>query len=91
VRTNVSNEHGKVAGRRIPTAETRIRKIFVADEEALGQVFFKYFGFPCQLALRQLLHIYYRRFIVSILTSSLNNQPKKHNYTIKGTKGKLSL
>jgi hypothetical protein len=29
---------------------------FVVDKEALGQVFFEYFGFPCQLLLHQMLH-----------------------------------
>jgi hypothetical protein len=29
---------------------------FVVDKVALGQVFFEYFGFPCQSAFNQLLH-----------------------------------
>jgi hypothetical protein len=29
---------------------------FVVDNEALGQVFSKYFGFPCQFSFHQLLH-----------------------------------
>jgi hypothetical protein len=29
---------------------------FVVDKVALGQVFSKYFGFPCQSSLHQLLH-----------------------------------
>jgi hypothetical protein len=29
---------------------------FVVDKLALGQVFSKYFGFPCQLSFHQILH-----------------------------------
>jgi hypothetical protein len=29
------------------------------DEVALGQVFFKYFGFPCQFSFHQLLHTHH--------------------------------
>jgi hypothetical protein len=29
---------------------------FVVDKVALGQVFFEYFGFPCQSSFHQLLH-----------------------------------
>jgi hypothetical protein len=29
---------------------------FVADKAAMGQVFSKYFGFPCQLSFHQFLH-----------------------------------
>jgi hypothetical protein len=29
---------------------------FVVDKVALGQVFFKYFGFPCQSPFHQFLH-----------------------------------
>jgi hypothetical protein len=29
---------------------------FVVDKVALGQVFYKYFGFPCQSSFHQLLH-----------------------------------
>jgi hypothetical protein len=29
---------------------------FVVDKVALGQVFFQYFGFPCQSSFHQLLH-----------------------------------
>jgi hypothetical protein len=29
---------------------------FVVDKVALGQVFSKYFGFPCQFSVHQLLH-----------------------------------
>jgi hypothetical protein len=30
--------------------------VFVVDEVALGQVFSKYFGFPCQFLFHQMLH-----------------------------------
>jgi hypothetical protein len=29
---------------------------FVVDKVALGQVFFEYFGFVCELSFRQMLH-----------------------------------
>jgi hypothetical protein len=29
---------------------------FVVDKAALGQIFFKYFGFPCQSSFHQFLH-----------------------------------
>jgi hypothetical protein len=29
---------------------------FVVDKVALGQVFFEYFGFPCQSSFHQFLH-----------------------------------
>jgi hypothetical protein len=31
---------------------------FVVDRVALGQVFSKYFGFPCQFSFHRLLHIH---------------------------------
>jgi hypothetical protein len=38
----------------LPTAAARVG--FVVDKVALGQVFSKYFGFPCQIAFHRLLH-----------------------------------
>jgi hypothetical protein len=32
---------------------------FVVDKVALGQFFFKYFGFPCQFSFHRLLHIHH--------------------------------
>jgi hypothetical protein len=32
---------------------------FVVDKVALGQVFFEYFGLPCQFSFHQLLHIHH--------------------------------
>jgi hypothetical protein len=32
---------------------------FVMDEVALGQVFSKYFGFPCHFSFHRLLHIHH--------------------------------
>jgi hypothetical protein len=29
---------------------------FVVDKMALGQIFFEYFGFPCQSSFHQILH-----------------------------------
>jgi hypothetical protein len=31
----------------------------LVDKMALGQVFFEYFGFPCQFSLHRLLHIHH--------------------------------
>jgi hypothetical protein len=45
---------------RLPRFEPRSGHMgFVVDEVALGQVFSEYFGFPCQLSLHRLFHIYY--------------------------------
>jgi hypothetical protein len=48
---------------------------------ALGQFFFQHFGFLCQFSFHQLLHIlytsYHRRYVVSMLTASLNKKEKK--------------
>jgi hypothetical protein len=35
---------------------------FVVDKVALGQVFSKYFGFPCQYLFRQFLHNHHHLF-----------------------------
>jgi hypothetical protein len=41
----------------LPTAAARVRFLgFVVDKVALGQVFSKYFGFPCQSSFHQFLH-----------------------------------
>jgi hypothetical protein len=32
---------------------------FLVDKVALGQVFFEYFGFPCQFSFHRLLHIHH--------------------------------
>jgi hypothetical protein len=44
--------------RRLPNAATRAQAQvgFVVDKVALGQVFSKYFGFPCQFSFHRLLH-----------------------------------
>jgi hypothetical protein len=34
---------------------------FVVDKEALGQIFSKYFGFPCRFSFHQLLHIHHHQ------------------------------
>jgi hypothetical protein len=39
----------------MPGFASRQHVKFVVDKEALGQVFFKYFGFPCQ-SFHQFLH-----------------------------------
>jgi hypothetical protein len=49
---------------RLPTVAARVRARagnvgFVVDKVALGQVFSKYFGFPCQFAFHRLLHNHY--------------------------------
>jgi hypothetical protein len=31
---------------------------FVVDKVAVGQVFYKYFGFPCQFSFHEMLHIH---------------------------------
>jgi hypothetical protein len=48
-------------GRRLTTAAPRVRAWsghvgFVVDKVALGQVFYEYFGFPCQSSIHQILH-----------------------------------
>jgi hypothetical protein len=45
----------------LPTAAARFRARsrhvgFVVDKVARGQVFFEYFGFPCQSLFHQILH-----------------------------------
>jgi hypothetical protein len=45
----------------LPTAAAPVRVRaehvgFVVDKEGLGQVFYEYFGFPCQSSLHQFLH-----------------------------------
>jgi hypothetical protein len=47
----------------LPTAAARVRFRadhvgFVEDKVALGQVFYDYFSFPCQLSFHQILHHY---------------------------------
>jgi hypothetical protein len=51
----------QAVSRWLPTTEARVRARlghmgFVVDRVALGQVFSEYFGFPCQLSFRQILH-----------------------------------
>jgi hypothetical protein len=57
----------QAASRWLPTAAARVRsKVrsghvgFVVDKVALGQVFYEYFGFPCQSSFHQLLHNHHR-------------------------------
>jgi hypothetical protein len=60
---NVSAESraiAQVVSRRLPTAAARVRTRsgnvgFVVAKVALGQVFYEYFGFPCQFSFYQLL------------------------------------
>jgi hypothetical protein len=51
----------QAVSRWLPTASAGVRARsghveFVVDNVALGQVFFEYFGFPCQLSFHQFLH-----------------------------------
>jgi hypothetical protein len=48
----------EVVSRWLPTVVARVWQVgFVVDKVALGQVFFEYFGFPCQnRSFHQLLH-----------------------------------
>jgi hypothetical protein len=39
---------------------------FVVDKVALGQVFFEYFGFPCQFSFHRLLHTHHQHHIIII-------------------------
>jgi hypothetical protein len=42
---------------RRPRFESRLHHVgFVMDKVALGQIFFQYFGFPCQFSSHRLLH-----------------------------------
>jgi hypothetical protein len=60
----VINEGRAIAlavSRWLPTAAAQFRVRaehvgFVVDKAALGQVFSKYFGFPCQSSFHQFLH-----------------------------------
>jgi hypothetical protein len=61
----VSNRKGRAmaqaVSRWLPTAAARVRVWaehvgFVVDKVALGQVFYEYFGFPCQSSFHQFLH-----------------------------------
>jgi hypothetical protein len=54
----------QVVIRWLPTAAARVRVRaehvgFVVDKVALGQVFFKYFGFPCHPFFHRFLHYHY--------------------------------
>jgi hypothetical protein len=53
---------------------------FVVGKIGIEQVFFEYFGFPCQFSFHEDLHThlssYHRRYLVSMLTASLNNKRK---------------
>jgi hypothetical protein len=47
----------QAVSRWLPTAAARVWQVgFVVDKVALGQVFFEYFGFPCQSSFQQILH-----------------------------------
>jgi hypothetical protein len=51
----------QAVSRWLPIAAAQVRARsghvkFVVDKVALGQVFSKYFGFPCQSSFRQILH-----------------------------------
>jgi hypothetical protein len=51
----------KGVSRWLPNAAARVLVLaehmgFVVDKAALGQVFFQYFGFPCQSSFHQFLH-----------------------------------
>jgi hypothetical protein len=51
----------QAVGRWLPTAAARVRVravhvVFVVDKAALEQVFYEYFGLPCQSSFHQLLH-----------------------------------
>jgi hypothetical protein len=51
----------QAVSRWLPTAAARVRAQvwqvgFAVDKVALGQVFSKYFGFPCQSSFHQILH-----------------------------------
>jgi hypothetical protein len=41
---------------------------FVVDTVALGQVFSKYFGFPCQSSFHQLLHNHHHHLSFGVCT-----------------------
>jgi hypothetical protein len=62
---------------------------FLVDKVAMAQVFSKYVSFPRQLSFRQPLHIhcssYHRRYKVSTLKATLNNQPNNYNSDKLGT------
>jgi hypothetical protein len=61
---------------------------FVVDKEALKQVFFEYFGFPCQFSSHELLRTLQlpcpRHYVVTILTVLLNKK-KSYKFIISST------
>jgi hypothetical protein len=64
IRSKRQAEVGAIAqavSRWLPTAAARVRARvwqmeFVVDKVALGQVFYEYFGFPCQSSFHQIIH-----------------------------------
>jgi hypothetical protein len=53
----------QAVSRWFPTVAARVRVRaehvgFVVDKVALGQVFFEYFGFPCQSSFHQFLNLH---------------------------------
>jgi hypothetical protein len=62
---------------------------FVVDKVALGQVFFQYFGFPCQFLFHRVLHTYDVSFragtidqLVADVPSGLSLTPHQDNKKI---------
>jgi hypothetical protein len=62
------------------SSQFRSREIY-GLQSGTGAGFLRVLRFPCQFSFHQLLHIhqssYHRRYVVLILTESLNNQLKK--------------
>jgi hypothetical protein len=61
MKQSIGRAIAQAVSRRFPTAAARVRAWsghvgFVVDKVALGKVFSKYFGFPCQSSFHQILH-----------------------------------
>jgi hypothetical protein len=48
---------------------------FVVDNVVLGQVFFQFFGFPCQLSFHRLLHIHHLSFRAGTISQLMVDVP----------------
>jgi hypothetical protein len=51
---------------------------FMRDEVATGQIFYKYFGFPCQFSFHQLLHIHCSTYHMKLHCLNTDSTIKEH-------------
>jgi hypothetical protein len=57
---------------------------FVVDKVALGQVFFEYFGFPCQFSFHRLLHTHHLSSGAGIISQIVADVPSRLSLTPNG-------